>query len=67
MKRHHDHNNIGKGKHLFVLVYSFRSLVLYDHGKTWWYAEIDSVKEGVKSSTSWSTGTRRRDCVLGTT
>ena len=34
VKRHHDHDNSDKGKHLIEVAYSFRDLVYYLHGRT---------------------------------
>ena len=49
MKRHHDHGNSYKGKHLTeVAAYSFRGLVYYHHGREhggWEYGsmQVDMV------------------------
>ena len=62
VKRHHDHNNSYKGKHLIGVPYCFRGLAHYHHGRTWQHVGRQ-VGEASVCSTSWSTGNRKWSCV----
>jgi hypothetical protein len=63
MKRHHDHSNSYKGKHLIWTGLQFRCLIHYlsSWQKAWQHAGIHSAGEVAESFTSWSIGSRS-DC-----
>ena len=59
MKRHHDHSNSYKGQHL---IEAGLCSPLSSWWKTWQLPSRQSAGKGAESSTSWSTGSRRRLC-----
>ena len=52
VKRHHDHGNSYKGKHLIGTGLQFQSFSHYHHGKTWQQAGRHRAGEGDESFTS---------------
>ena len=53
VKKHHDHGNSYKGKHLIeVLAYSLRGSAHCHCGEIWWLASRHGAGEGAESSTS---------------
>jgi hypothetical protein len=58
LKRHHDHGNSYKGKHLIGAGLRFRGLVHYHHGEK--LACRHGAGEGGKNFTSGSVGFRKR-------
>ena len=52
VKRHHDHGNFYKGKHLIRVACTFRDLVHYHHGMIRWHVGRHGAGEGVESLTS---------------
>lgn len=47
------------------LTYNFKGLVHYNHGGAWQHAKRHGIGERADRSTSWSTGSIRRDCHTG--
>ena len=65
VKRHYDHSNSYKEKHLIGVAYNFRGLVYSYHGGTWWPAGKHGAGERCESSKSWSIGNSKWTGSLG--
>ena len=62
MKRHHDHSNSYKGKHLIGAGLQGRGLVHYHHEEK--HGGRQGSGEGAESSTLGSAGSKKREIVI---
>jgi hypothetical protein len=61
VKRHHDHSNSYKRKHLIEAGLQFqRFSPFFFIVKTWWYAGRHGAEEGAESSIFRSSGSKKR-------
>ena len=52
VKRHRDHGDSHRGKHLIGMAHVFRGLVHYHHGATWWHAGRHGTGEEAENAIS---------------